>query len=224
MQYDYGKFRFKKLRRLVALCVGALLAALLIFLQCNANSVITAAAEAAMRSLTASAVNEAVLQTIEGGASYDDLVTVERNEAGDIVAITSNVLQINRIARTTAQLSLQTLERESAAGIDIPLGAFTGVEAWAGLGPSVHLDIIPVATVECRFSSDFQQAGINQTRHAVYLEITADVAIVLPSDTVSVSSMTQVLLCESVLVGDVPDVYLQADIFGNGADLIPQQA
>lgn len=222
MQYDYNRSKKRIVRRLVAVCVGVALALLLVFLQRNADGVITAAAEAAMRSYTVSAVNDAVLESMEDGAAYDDLIAVERDGAGDIVAITSNALQINRIARTVTQIAQQKLEEESRAGVDIPLGAFFGIEAWAGLGPSVHLDVIPVAAVSCRFSSDFRQAGINQTRHAVYLDITADISIILPSGTSSVQSVTQVLLCESILVGKVPDVYWQTDIFGDGSVLSAQ--
>ncbi|MBO7736819.1 MAG: sporulation protein YunB, partial [Clostridia bacterium] len=63
--------------------------------------------------------------------------------------------------------------------------------------------------------------GINQTKHSIYLEVIADISIVLPSGTSNFASLTQVLICESVLVGTVPDTYLQTDIFGHGYDLVP---
>ena len=102
-------------------------------------------------------------------------------------------------------------------------GAFTGVEAWAGFGPRVNLKIIPISNVECRFVSEFEGAGINQTKHSIYLEIVADISIIMPSKTRNFASLTEVLICESVLVGDVPDTYLQADIFGGKYTLAPNQ-
>ena len=110
----------------------------------------------------------------------------------------------------------------SEDGIQVPLGAFTGVEAWAGFGPKITLKIIPISNVECRFVSEFEGAGINQTKHSIYLEIVADISIIMPSGTSNFASLTEVLICESVLVGKVPDTYLQADIFGNGYDLVPK--
>ncbi len=214
VEYDYQRSRFRTVRRLIALLAGGALVALLLFLQHNADAVVRSVAEAEMRSCSAVAVNDAALQTLEEGTSYNDLITVERNDSGDIVAITSDSLQINRLARTTVRLAQQTLEERSRAGVNIPFGAFTGIEAWSGFGPEINIKVIPVAAVECGFSSEFHAAGINQTRHAVYLTVRADVSVVLPSGTSVVSTQTQVLLCESVLVGKVPDAYFQTDIFG----------
>lgn len=217
VEYDYQNSRFRKIRRLIAVAVGGLLVALLLFLQANANNVVKSAAEAAMRSFTASAVNDAVLQTLTEGMKYNELVHVERDDSGDIVAITSDSLEINRIARTTVRLAQEKLEERSEGGVGIPFGAFTGIEAWSGFGPEINMKIIPVSTVECSFSSEFSTAGINQTRHAVYLTVCAAVSVVLPSGTSVVSTQSQVLLCESILVGKVPDVYFQTDIFGTAA-------
>lgn len=179
-------------------------------------------AEATMRSITTVAVNDAIYYTLSDRIRYEDLVTVTKDDEGEIVAITSNAFQINRIARDTAYMSQQNLKSMSEDGIEVPLGAFTGVEAWAGFGPKVNIKIIPISNVECRFVSEFEAAGINQTKHSVYLEIVADISIILPSETSNFASLTEVLICESVLVGKVPSTYLQTDIFGGGYDLIPR--
>ena len=169
-----------------------------------------------MRARTTTAVNEAVFETLADSVRYEDLVTVERNAAGDIRAITSNSYEINRIARDTAYLSQKKLQSMGEEGVSIPLGAFTGIEALAGFGPSVTIRLIPVAVVTCRFVSDFESAGINQTRHAVSLEVTAEISVVLPGQSRQFTTSSQVLIAESVLLGDVPQIYIHADIFGEG--------
>lgn len=189
----------------------------------NVTAILKSVSEATMRSITTVAVNDAIYYTLSDQVRYEDLVTVLSDAEGNISAITANSFQINRIARDTAYMSQQNLKKMSEDGIEIPLGAFTGVEAWAGLGPRIRLPIIPISNVECRFVSQFENAGINQTKHSVYLEIVADISIILPSETSNFASLTEVLICESVLVGKVPDSYLQADIFGNGYDLVPRE-
>lgn len=189
----------------------------------NVTAILKSVSEATMRSVTTVAVNDAIYYTLSDQVRYEDLVTVLSDAEGNISAITANSFQINRIARDTAYMSQQNLKKMSEDGIEIPLGAFTGVEAWAGLGPRIRLPIIPISNVECRFVSQFENAGINQTKHSVYLEIVADISIILPSETSNFASLTEVLICESVLVGKVPDSYLQADIFGNGYDLVPRE-
>ncbi len=175
-----------------------------------------------MRSITTVAVNDAVYYTLSDQVRYEELVTVSKNEVGDVIAITSNSFQINRIARDTAYMSQENLKKMSEGGIDVPLGAFTGVEAWAGFGPRINLKIIPISNVACQFVSKFEQAGINQTKHSIYLEIVADISIVMPSSTSNFASLTEVLVTESVILGKVPDTYLQTDLFGGGYQLAPK--
>lgn len=174
-----------------------------------------------MRSITTVAVNDAVYYTLSDKIRYEDLITVSRDEQGNITGITSNSFEINRIARDTAYMSQQNLTAMSEAGVEVPLGAFFGIEAWAGFGPRIKIKIVPISNVECRFASTFTEAGVNQTKHSIYLEIVADISIIMPSGTRNFASMTEVLICESVLVGKVPDTYLQTDLFGNGYTLAP---
>ncbi len=195
---------------------------LVVLVQINVTNVLKSISEASMRSITTVAVNDAVYYTLSDQIRYEDLVTVDRGADGNIQAISANSFQINRIARDTAYMSQQNLKKMSEDGIEIPLGAFSGIEAWSGFGPRINIKIIPISNVECRFVSEFESAGINQTKHSIYLEIVADISIIMPSGTSNFASLTPVLVCESVLVGKVPDTYLQADIFGNGYPLAPK--
>lgn len=211
-----------KLRIVLTLSAFLLIGAV-VFLHANVTGVLKSIAEASMRSITTVAVNDAIYYTLSDHIRYEDLVAVERDEAGNIIAITSNSLQINRIARDAAYMSQQNLQTMSEGGIEVPLGALTGVEAWAGFGPKMNIKIIPISNVACRFVSEFDAAGINQTKHSIYLEIVADISIVMPSGTSNFASLTEVLICESVLLGKVPETYLQADIFGGGYTLAPAE-
>ncbi len=219
----YRSPRRKTRRRIVLALVAFFFIAIIVWMHRNVTAILKSVSEATMRSVTTVAVNDAIYYTLSDQVRYEDLVTVLSDAEGNISAITANSFQINRIARDTAYMSQQNLKKMSEDGIEIPLGAFTGVEAWAGLGPRIRLPIIPISNVECRFVSQFENAGINQTKHSVYLEIVADISIILPSETSNFASLTEVLICESVLVGKVPDSYLQADIFGNGYDLVPRE-
>ena len=174
-----------------------------------------------MRASTTVAVNDAVYYTLQDGLRYEDLVSVERDESGAITAVSANALKINKIARDTASISQSNLKNLSLNGIPIPLGALTGIEALAGLGPPIQFRIIPVSSVACDFTSTFESVGINQTKHSVYLNVIADISIVMPSRTENFAVTTEILVGESVLVGKVPDTYLQTDIFGEKPSFSP---
>ena len=204
---------------LVCLVLTAVL--LFIYFQRNVTRVLISISEATMRASTTVAVNDAVYYTLSDEMRYDDLVSIERDQTGDIVAVAANPLKINKIARDTASISQSNLKNLSLNGIPVPLGALTGIEAFAGLGPSIHFRIIPVSSVSCGFSSTFESVGINQTKHSIYLNVIADISIVMPSRTENFAVVTDVLIGESVIVGDIPDAYLQSDIFGNKPNLSP---
>ena len=200
-----------------------ILIGLIILMHRNVTTVLKSIAEASMRSITTVAVNDAVYYTLSDKLRYEDLITIERDGEGEIQAISSNAFQINRIARDAAYMSQENLSSMSESGVEVPLGAFTGVSAWAGFGPKLHIKIIPISNVACRFVSKFLEAGINQTKHSIYLEIVADISIIMPTGTSNFASLTEVLVAESVLLGKVPDTFLQADLFGAGFTLAPQE-
>ena len=217
------KKRRRKKRRFLFILLAFVLFLVLLFIyfQRNVTRVLISISEATMRSCTTVAVNDAVYYTLSDEMRYEDLVTVTRNEAGDIVSVRANPLKINKIARDTASISQSNLKNLSLNGIPVPLGALTGIEAFAGLGPSIYFRIIPVSSVSCGFSSTFESVGINQTKHSIYLNVIADISIVMPSRTENFAVTTEILVGESVIVGQVPDAYLQSDIFGSKLPLSP---
>ena len=210
-------------RRILYILLSFFLVAVLLFIhfQRNVTRVLISISEATMRASTTVAVNDAVYYTLSDEIRYEDLVTITRDKEGEIVAVAANPLKINKIARDTASISQSNLKNLSLNGIPIPLGALTGIEAFAGLGPSIHFHIIPVSSVSCDYSSTFDSVGINQTKHSIYLNVIADISIVMPSRTENFAVTTEILIGESVLVGRVPDAYLQSDIFGNKPNLSP---
>ena len=215
--------RKRKRRRWLYLLLFILLLAILLFIyfQRNVTRVLLSVSEATMRASTTIAVNDAVYYTLSDEMRYEDLVRINRDEAGNITAVAANPLKINKIARDTASISQSNLQNLSLNGIPVPLGALTGIEAFAGLGPNIHFRIIPVSSVSCAFSSVFESVGINQTKHSIYLNVVADISIVMPSRTKNFAVATDILVGESIIVGAVPDAYLQSDIFGNKPNLSP---
>ena len=201
--------------------VIAVAAGLFVYFQRNVVRVLFSISEATMRASTTIAVNDAVYYTLSDEMRYEDLVNVDRDEAGNIVAVSANVLKINKIARDTASISQANLKNLSLNGIPVPLGALTGIEAFAGVGPRIQFRIIPVSSVSCDFTSSFESVGINQTKHTIYLNVIADISIVMPSKTERFSVLTEIMVGEFVIVGKIPDTFLSSDVFGNKSELLP---
>ena len=215
------KLGLKKRLILWAFILLAVAALAFVYFQRNVTRVLISISEATMRASTTIAVNDAVYYTLSDEMRYEDLVNVERDETGNIVAVSANVLKINKIARDTASISQANLKNLSLNGIPVPLGALTGVEAFAGVGPRIHFRIIPVSSVSCDFSSSFESVGINQAKHTIYLNVIADISIVMPSRTERFSVLTEIMVGEFVIVGHIPDTFLHTDLFGDKTQLLP---
>ncbi len=213
--------KFKRFKILI-IVICLLTIATLIYFQRNVTRVLISISEATIRSITTVAVNDAIYYTLNDAIRYEDLIHIERDADGNVTSITTDSLKINRIARDTAYLSQENLTKMSAEGIMVPIGALTGVEALAGFGKKINIKIIPISNVECRFVTKFLQAGINQTLHSLYLEIVSDISIILPSKSTNLASTIEVLICESVITGKIPDTYLQASLAGSNGALVPK--
>ena len=153
--------------------------------------------------------------TLEDKTNYEDVVTVTRNESGDIQLLAANSVKINYINRLVAYTAQEKLGEYYEEGLPVPLGTLSGIRVLSGYGREIYLDIVTIGNVTCQFYSEFDEAGINQTRHSVYLNVRAETDIVIPTRTKTVCSETSVLICEAVIVGKVPEFYLHNSIFAS---------
>ena len=67
-----------------------------------------------------------------------------------------------------------------------------------------------VGTVDGEFFSEFTSAGVNQTLHRICLKLTVPLTLMLPGGAVETVSETELCVAETVIVGQVPQTYLDA--------------
>lgn len=147
--------------------------------------------------------------TVLKNANYKNIVVVENSNNNNILK--TDVSNINKIASDIAleaQKKFDELEKEE---IGIPIGAVTGNKYLVGFGPNINVKIVPVGSVETQIKNEFEEKGINQTVYRIYLELTCNVSIVTGYKTISDKIVNQVLLVETVVVGNVPSSYYNLD-------------
>ncbi|MBQ8468793.1 MAG: sporulation protein YunB [Clostridia bacterium] len=166
-------------------------------------------------------INYAITEAMNQNVRYDDLINLVTDSSGKISMIQANSIQINMLSKLINRVALAQLSNFSTTILEIPLGAFTGISIFSGLGPVVPIDVYPYGDVHCNFKSNFESAGINQTIHKIYLVVAANIRVVLPMKTINVSNSGEVVLCESLIVGQIPDVYLHSGNLTEMLNLIP---
>ncbi len=175
--------------------------------------IIVTLSEERIRSLSTRVMSTAVAEVlVRDNVTYDDIVTIKYDNQNDIKSIETNSVKINIIIREITEMVQARLDGLIVEGIDVALGTFTGIPFLFGLGPNISLQLVPIGTINTKISSTFTTAGINQTIHKVYFDITANIGMVLPALSSNFVTNLDVILCESVIVGKVPEFYLQGGI------------
>lgn len=192
---------------IVITVIVLLVVGLLAYVRGNIMPAILTMSEASVKVMAVNAINNAAHMVIDSDMSYDDFVIIQKDANDKIQFVQSNTVKINRLTRDLANLCQSNIEKIEQQSIQIPLGAFTGSVIMSDLGPPVNIALLPIGSVQCDFTSFFEQVGINQTRHSIYVNIKTTISLVLPISSVPVNISTAILVCENVIVGEVPEFY-----------------
>lgn len=186
----------------------------------NINATLIALAEARAQQRAMQQITLALEEVMNQSLDYADFVDVHYDAEGEASMLSANTILMNRIASEAAGAAQENIDTLAGEGIVLPLGSALGSGVFSGKGPRLRFEILPVGTVKTAFVTEFESAGINQTRHKISLEATASVRIVLPSGARTVTAHTSALMAESILVGDVPQSYIQVPETGDGLNFL----
>jgi len=176
---------------------------LLVFVIRFVNPVVAEYSVAHVQAMTVKATNNAIAEVITK-ETFMNLVDIRREVAGRITSISTNYVEMNYLTGRIAFVAQQKLE-SNRARIPVPMGTFTGLPALSGVGPAVNLRVTPVGAVNCGFNATFIEAGINQTRHRIVLMVRSTVNVIMPLGSRVVETEIEVVLAESIIVGEVPE-------------------
>ena len=213
-----GPWRFKLERRLrrglplwvlTWLVAAAVMCAAVRLTECALRPVLSAAARYQVRSQVTAAVEQWAARDLqERGVDYSDFVTITRNEAGEIVSLSADMARLNLLR---AELSAHLLERleDSQLELTVPVGSLLPFEPTWARGPELHLRALALGTASAEFESEFTSAGINQTRHRLWLELSVPVTVLLPGGGEELTVDSRLCVAETVIVGRVPQTWFQ---------------
>ena len=199
-----------------------LLVIVVVFIRNTINPIFFSLAKAEAVRIANRAINEAVDSEVES-INYDDLITYKVNKDGNIVLMQPNIREINRFSSKMSLKIQNKLEQIKNKEISIPLLKLLGIELIAGFGPYINAKIIPIGFLhppEVRDS--IETAGINQTRHKIYLRVDVKLKLIVPFSHRTTVVSADVPVIEVTILGEVPDVYVGLDNKG-GSGIINNQ-
>ncbi len=143
--------------------------------------------------------------------SYNDMLNITKDEKGNVKMVEANIVTINEIISQIPINIQEQMEKTENNTFAIKLGSFLGSNLFAGRGPNVNIKMQLIGNLDTDLKSEFISTGINQTLHRIYLEISCNIIILTPYETIEDEIVNQVLLAEGVIVGDVPNSYYNLD-------------
>ena len=199
----------KRLIRVTAVILVIAIGLLLLFRH-RYNEPIRELAETQIMNATSDLINDAIDQQIEAGdIQYDRIVYFEKDLNGRITALKTNMSEVNRLKTCTLNIINDEILALDTSDIGIPLGSLFLPELFSGRGPVIPVQIISIRNSDAFFTSHFTAAGINQTLHQLTMSVLVDVSVLVLGETASFTVTSEVVVAETIIVGDVPDTFFQ---------------
>lgn len=214
---------FKKKNRVVRWIIlfFVIVAGFCLFVERNLRPVVLNMAEAKSIALATRLINEAMNEATDGRVNYEDLMNVICDAQGRVSMVQANTVRMNDVSTAVVNAAEAQLDSMSTEAVGIPLGSALGSQVLAASGPVIPVQVVPIGGVQTEFHTEFETSGINQTRHKIYMTVTAWIRVVIPTQAREVEVSNNLLLAESIIVGDVPNSFVGYNPDGNLLNLVP---
>lgn len=200
---------FRRLRLWLFLLIVLVIVIFLLF-RWKFNQPIRDLAQAQVVNATSDLINDAIDQQIEAGdIQYDRIVYFEKDLDGGITALKTNMSEVNRLKTNTLNIINDEILALDQSDIGVPLGSIFLPELFSGRGLAIPVQILAIRNSDAYFESFFTQAGINQTIHRLNMCVLVDVSILVLGRSTSFTVSSEVVVAETIIIGDVPNTFLQ---------------
>ena len=139
--------------------------------------------------------------------TYDDLAVINYADSGAVRSISENSIKVNKIKSEVVKRIQNKLDKEEIYTFSIPMGSFTNITLINIVGPDLDINFRLTGSVNCKFKSTFESAGVNQTLHKITLEVTTDIISVSTDFRESYKYKTDYEIAQTVIVGSIPSAY-----------------
>lgn len=200
-----------RLRRILIQILALIIAVALLFclFRYRYSDAIRGLAETQIKNATSDLINDAIDRQIENeNIQYDRIVFFEKDLDGKITALKTNMSEVNRLKTDILNLINDEILAMDTSDLGIPIGSLILPEVFSGRGPVIPVTIMSIRNSDASFTSSFTEAGINQTLQQLNMLVSVDVAVLVLGRTNYFTVTSQVVVAETIIVGQVPDTYL----------------
>lgn len=162
-------------------------------------------AESLIKADTIECISKTSMELFDEEFNYDEMIIIDKDNEGNINMIRANTVKLNYL---TSRLSIrcnEELQKMGEVGVEVPLGWMTDNSAFYEFGPDINVKLDPIGNMKVSYESKFESAGINQTRHKIYLNVEARVRMKIPLNSKEQVVTCQIPVAETIIVGKTPN-------------------
>lgn len=147
-------------------------------------------AESGIKSVVESMVADAVKNTFPGNLTYEDAVIMNKSADGSMTSIELNTARLNMLSAFAAEKLGEELDAVDNKTIDMFF---------------FNMEIQKYGNIEMKYISDFKQAGVNRSKHCIWLEITVGISYKSPFLTGRTVITDTVPIAEALIIGNIQE-------------------
>lgn len=201
------KTKHKKLRIIAIIIVVALIISV-IFINHQIKAKLSSIAVYKCKNTATQIIDDSIVKALDNSEfTYDNLINVDKTE-DKINSIECNMNEVNKLKSSVISEINSSFDSEEKNSFKISLGTVTGMNILSGFGPKIKISFEKEGSVNAHLISKFDTAGVNQTKHRIYLDISVDFIAISATDTYKTNVDTEFLIAETVIIGEIPETYL----------------
>ncbi|MBY6917214.1 sporulation protein YunB [Clostridium botulinum] len=206
MKY-YTKRKKRKYIPIIVISIALVIVfnSIVIFLDNKVMPSLDRVAEMTVRTRVLNIINSNSIKLFADEFNYNEMIKIEKDKDGNITLIQADTVKLNYLASKLSIQCSEELQNFEDIKIKIPLGWFTENSIYYNLGPQMAIRVEDVGNINANYESAFESAGINQTRHRIYLNVESKVRVILPFKTNEVEIVTKVPVSDTIIVGKIPE-------------------
>ena len=192
---------------IIAICV--LFNSILYFFDKNILPAVLTIGEEQLKREATEIINETALDIYSNQFDYSDMLIIEKDNDGNITMLRADTVKLNYLSSKLILASNDKFGKLQEMGLEVPLGYMTKNLVFYNLGPKVNIKMTQIGNITSSYESVFESAGINQTRHKIYLNVNMKMKIVVPLNSRDVEVACQIPVAETIIVGKIPNTAIE---------------
>jgi sporulation protein YunB len=154
-------------------------------------------------------INETALDIYSNQFNYSDMIITEKDNDGNITMLRADTVKLNYLSSRLVLASNDKIGKLQEMGLKVPLGYMTKNLVFYNLGPKININMNQIGNITSSYESVFESAGINQTRHKIYLHVNMKMKIVVPLNSKDVEIACEIPIAETIIVGKIPNTAIE---------------